>query len=75
MNARNVLLGDIPLLITSLEETIPLGPTLGEVDTILLLAEPVWGAKYLLPGVIRLSVGIENIEKLKGWIGEALGKM
>ena len=75
MNARNVLLGDIPLLITSLEETIPLVPTLGEVDTILLLAEPVWGAKYLLPGVIRLWVGIENIEKLKGWIGEALGKM
>ncbi|MUP39922.1 hypothetical protein [Labilibaculum euxinus] len=75
MNARNVLLGDIPLLITSLEETIPLVPTLGEVDTILLLVEPVWGAKYLLPGVIRLSVGIENIEKLKGWIGEALGKI
>ncbi|WP_461641524.1 hypothetical protein [Labilibaculum euxinus] len=75
MNARNVLLGDIPLLITSLEETIPLVPTLGEVDTILLPVEPVWGAKYPLPGVIRLSVGIERIEKLKGWIGEALENM
>ena len=32
-------------------------------------------AKYPLPGVIRLSVGIENIEKLKGQIGEALGKI
>ena len=50
-------------------------PILGEADTILLPVEPVWGAKYPLPGVIRLSVGIENIEKLKGQIGEALGKM
>ncbi|MBN2597879.1 MAG: PLP-dependent transferase [Marinifilaceae bacterium] len=61
--------------IAALEDTIPLVPTLGEVDTILLPVEPVWGAKYPLPGVIRLSVGIENIEKLKGRIGEALGKM
>lgn len=58
--------------IAALENNIPLVPTLGEVDTILLPVEPVWGAKYPLPGTIRLSVGIENIDKLKKWIGEAL---
>jgi len=61
--------------IAALEDTIPLVPTLGEVDTILLPVEPVWGAKYPLPGVIRLSVGIENVEILKGWIGDALENM
>ncbi|WP_372753853.1 PLP-dependent aspartate aminotransferase family protein [Labilibaculum sp.] len=58
--------------VAALENHIPLVPTLGEVDSILLPVEPVWGAKYPLPGVIRLSVGIENIEKLKGCIGDAL---
>jgi cystathionine beta-lyase/cystathionine gamma-synthase len=61
--------------IAALEDTIPLVPTLGEVDTILLPVEPVWGAKYPLPGVIRLSVGIENINKLKVQIGGALNQM
>ena len=61
--------------IAALEDHIALVPTLGEVDTILLPVEPVWGAKYPLPGTIRLSVGIENIEKLKGWIGKALEEM
>lgn len=58
--------------ISALEDQIPLIPTLGEADTILLPVEPVWGAKYPLPGVIRLSVGIENPEKIKGWISAAL---
>jgi cystathionine beta-lyase/cystathionine gamma-synthase len=58
--------------IAALEDHIPLVPTLGEVDTILLPVEPVWGAKYPLPGTIRLSVGIENIDKLKGWVDKAL---
>jgi cystathionine beta-lyase/cystathionine gamma-synthase len=58
--------------VAALEDTIPLVPTLGEVDTILLPVEPVWGAKYPLPGTIRLSVGIENLDKLKGWLDEAL---
>ena len=61
--------------IAALEDTIPLVPTLGEVDTILLPVEPVWGAKYPLPGVIRLSVGIENIDKLKDLIGGALNQL
>ena len=58
--------------IAALEDLIPLIPTLGEVDTTLLHIEPVWGDKYPLPGMIRLSVGIENIDKLKDLIGGAL---
>jgi len=50
--------------IKSLEDTIPLVPTLGEVDSILLPIEPVWGAKYPMPGMIRLSVGIEDADEL-----------
>lgn len=61
--------------IAALEQDIPLVPTLGEADTILLPVEPVWGAKYPLPGVIRLSVGIENIDKLKELIGGALNQL
>jgi len=61
--------------IAALEDQIPLIPTLGEADTILLPVEPVWGAKYPLPGVIRLSVGIEDPEKIRGWIGAALDKI
>lgn len=61
--------------IAALEHDIPLVPTLGEADTILLPVEPVWGAKYPLPGVIRLSVGIENIDKLKELIGGALNQL
>ena len=61
--------------IATLEDTIPLVPTLGEVDTILLPVEPVWGAKYPLPGVIRLSVGIENIDLLKSRVNNALDEL
>lgn len=50
--------------IEALSNSIPLVPTLGEADTILLPVEPVWGAKYPLPGVIRLSIGIEETEIL-----------
>lgn len=59
--------------IAALEDHIPLVPTLGEVDTILLPIEPVWGAKYPLPGMIRLSVGIEDADELVRVIGMALG--
>lgn len=59
--------------IAKLENHIPLIPTLGEVDTILLPIEPVWGQKYPKPGMIRLSVGIEDSGRLIELIGEALG--
>ncbi|MCK5820412.1 MAG: PLP-dependent transferase [Bacteroidales bacterium] len=59
--------------IEAVKEHIPLVPTLGEVDTILLPIEPVWGTKYPMPGMIRLSVGIEDSRKLIEIIGKALG--
>lgn len=51
--------------ITATQETIPLVPTLGEAESILLPVEAVWGHKYPFPGMIRLSVGIENYHKLE----------
>ena len=43
---------------------IKLIPTLGDSHTILMPVEPVWGSKYHEPGMIRLSVGFEETEKL-----------
>jgi cystathionine beta-lyase/cystathionine gamma-synthase len=58
--------------ITFVGNDIPLVPTLGDADTILMPIEPVWGDKFPFPGMIRLSVGIENIDTLKSIIGKAL---
>ncbi len=63
------------LFIQHLEQSIPLVPTLGEVDSILLPIEPVWGAKYPMPGMIRLSVGIEETGWLIKQIETALNKL
>ena len=41
---------------------IRLIPTLGDSHTILMPVEPVWGAKYPEPGMIRMSVGFESRE-------------
>lgn len=60
--------------IKALEDIIPLIPTLGEADTILLPVEPVWGAKYPLPGVIRLSIGIEEPKVLQETLEFGLSK-
>ncbi len=51
--------------ITATQESIPLVPTLGEPESILLPVEAVWGQKYPFPGMIRLSVGIENYSHLE----------
>ncbi|PKP39032.1 MAG: hypothetical protein CVT98_03625 [Bacteroidetes bacterium HGW-Bacteroidetes-15] len=61
--------------IYALKDEIPLVPTLGDVDTILMPIEPVWGDKYPFPGMIRLSVGIENIDRLIGSISKALDEL
>ena len=53
-------------------EKIKLIPTLGDPHTILMPVEAVWGAKYPEPGMIRLSLGFENYNELKGIIEEAL---
>jgi cystathionine beta-lyase/cystathionine gamma-synthase len=51
--------------IAAVSEHIPLVPTLGDSITTLLHVESVWGDKYPLPGMIRLSVGIENVRHLE----------
>lgn len=56
-------------------DQIPLVPTLGDADTILMPVEPVWGDKYPFPGMIRLSVGIENQDELISVIGKALDSL
>lgn len=61
--------------INALKDDIPLVPTLGDVDTILMPIEPVWGDKYPFPGMVRLSVGVENIDKLIGCISKALDEL
>ena len=60
--------------VNELKNHIPLVPTLGDVDTILMPIEPVWGDKYPFPGMIRLSVGIEDVDDLVDVIGNALNK-
>lgn len=61
--------------IKALENNIPLIPTLGDTETILLPVEAVWGTKYPFPGMIRLSVGIENINYLKNTFESALSQL
>lgn len=51
---------------------IKLIPTLGDSHTILMPVEPVWGAKYPEPGMIRLSIGFEQTAELKKIISGAL---
>lgn len=58
--------------IAFLQKHIPLLPTLGDADTILMPIEPVWGDRYPFPGMIRLSVGIEDTEELIATIDSAL---
>ncbi len=62
-------------LISELESFIPLIPTLGDADTILMPIEPVWGDKFPFPGMIRLSVGIENTDNLLEILSKALDRI
>jgi cystathionine beta-lyase/cystathionine gamma-synthase len=61
--------------INIISNDIPLVPTLGDAETILMPIEPVWGDKFPFPGMIRLSVGIESIDRLKDVIGKALNSI
>lgn len=58
--------------IAAASDDIALVPSLGNTETILLHVESVWGDKYPLPGLIRLSVGIEEYEHIETAILEAL---
>lgn len=74
------LKGDTPELkrmardrfINSVYPAIKLIPTLGDSHTILMPVEPVWGAKYPEPGMIRLSVGFEQTDELVKIISRGL---
>ena len=61
--------------ISLLKDHIPLIPSLGDVQTTLLPVEPVWGDKYPMPGMIRLSVGIEEIASLETLLVGTLNKL
>ncbi len=58
-----------------ISDQIHLIPSLGDTETILLPVEPVWGEKYPLPGMIRLSAGVEEPEELLQLIIGALDKL
>ena len=61
--------------ISEVSGSVKLIPTLGDPDTILMPVEAVWGAKYPEPGMIRLSVGFEDYDKLRYVIEAALKKL
>lgn len=63
------------LFINKVSDHIQLIPTLGDMETILLPVEPVWGEKYPLPGMIRLSIGIEDVNHLEEIVMNALEKL
>lgn len=47
-------------------------PSLGDPKTIILPVEPVWGAKYPEPGMLRLSSGFEDTDEIISIINKAL---
>ena len=58
--------------ISHVSEKIKLIPTLGDPHTILMPVEAVWGKKYPEPGMLRLSVGFEEYNKLEDSVAAAL---
>lgn len=61
--------------ISAVSDRIPLVPTLGDAGTSLLHVESVWGDKYPLPGMVRLSVGIENYQDLEAAVLDGLDQV
>lgn len=53
------------LFIEKISEHFNLIPTLGDVETIFLPVDAVWPDKYPFPGMIRLSLGIEEYDYLE----------
>jgi cystathionine beta-lyase/cystathionine gamma-synthase len=60
--------------ISAVSDRIPLLPTLGDARSSLLHVESVWGDKYPMPGMIRLSVGIENYQHLEAAVLNGLNQ-
>jgi cystathionine beta-lyase/cystathionine gamma-synthase len=63
------------IFIAAVSDHIPPIPTLGDSMTTLLHVESVWGDKYPLPGMIRLSVGIEDLGYLETTILNGLDRI
>lgn len=61
--------------ISAVSERIPLVPTLGDAGTTLLHVESVWGDKYPMPGMVRLSVGIEKYQYLEAAVLNGLNQI
>jgi cystathionine beta-lyase/cystathionine gamma-synthase len=51
--------------IAAVADDISLLPSLGNPETIMLHVESVWGDRYPLPGMLRLSVGLEEYESIE----------
>ncbi len=58
--------------IEAVREEVVLMPTLGNTETTLLPIEAVWGDRYPEPGMIRMSVGIEETDTLLSTLRRAL---
>jgi len=58
--------------IKAVSEKIKLIPSLGDPKSILMPVESVWGTKYPEPGMIRLSAGFEDTDKLEETIIKGL---
>jgi cystathionine beta-lyase/cystathionine gamma-synthase len=63
------------LFISKITEHFDLIPTLGDVETIFMPIDAVWGDKYPFPGTLRLSIGIEPYEYIEWVISGALNKI
>lgn len=60
------------LFIAKITEHFDLIPTLGDVETIFMPIDAVWGDKYPYPGTLRLSIGIESYQIIEEVISGAL---
>ncbi len=60
------------LFISQITEHFDLIPTLGDVETIFMPIDAVWGDKYPFPGTLRLSIGIEPYDFIENIIKTAL---
>jgi cystathionine beta-lyase/cystathionine gamma-synthase len=60
------------LFISKITEHFDLIPTLGDVETIFMPIDAVWGDKYPFPGTLRLSIGIEPYDFIEGVLSKAL---
>ncbi len=63
------------MFISGVSEDIKIIPSLGDPKTIIMPVESVWGAKYPEPGLIRMSAGFEETERITEIISDALRKL